>query len=444
MKITVKNFGPIREAKDIRISPLTLFVGPSNTGKSYLAIVICAAVGSTFNSMKFRQILDQLPGITKANVGRVLEKMFVQWLECMRQEWKNHIVYYLGEEGSRIVANRNMSVELALDDGSIVVDLNKPNSGKIGKAFLSFTENIVKNRLKHYPPSDTEGLKDDVLRPLYIHFADTLWHEFSTKFHFLPAARGGAMKSYRAITDKALEKMPLPWEENENASPMISGVSSVFVRQLIGINKEEHGDKNVININKILESDILHGRINVKFPTYGLPDFRYAMKGKKYDMAINNVSESVAELASLSVFMRYYLRKRSLLVFEEPETNLHPQAQQDIADIMVRLANAGVFVLATTHSTVVLEQISNAFRASQFNDAEEGRELLGKNREPLGEELAVYSFMKKSGGMSGNPSTMVTKTDFNSTTGILTEDHMDVSRELYDQTVNLVNGQNDE
>ena len=43
MKLTVKNFGPIGEAKDIRISPMTLFVGPSNTGKSYLAVLLYAA-----------------------------------------------------------------------------------------------------------------------------------------------------------------------------------------------------------------------------------------------------------------------------------------------------------------------------------------------------------------------------------------------------------------
>ena len=40
MKLTVKNFGPIREAKNIDISPMTIFVGPSNTGKSYLAMLI--------------------------------------------------------------------------------------------------------------------------------------------------------------------------------------------------------------------------------------------------------------------------------------------------------------------------------------------------------------------------------------------------------------------
>ena len=40
MKLSVRNFGPIREATNIDISPMTIFVGPSNTGKSYLAMLI--------------------------------------------------------------------------------------------------------------------------------------------------------------------------------------------------------------------------------------------------------------------------------------------------------------------------------------------------------------------------------------------------------------------
>ena len=41
LEIEVKNFGPITEAK-IDLRPLTLFIGPSNSGKSYLSILIYA------------------------------------------------------------------------------------------------------------------------------------------------------------------------------------------------------------------------------------------------------------------------------------------------------------------------------------------------------------------------------------------------------------------
>ena len=49
MKISVENFGPIAVAKNIELRPLTVFVGPSNTGKSYLAALIYALSKSRMN-----------------------------------------------------------------------------------------------------------------------------------------------------------------------------------------------------------------------------------------------------------------------------------------------------------------------------------------------------------------------------------------------------------
>ena len=41
INLKVSNFGPIAEA-GIELRPMSVFVGPSNTGKSYLAILIYA------------------------------------------------------------------------------------------------------------------------------------------------------------------------------------------------------------------------------------------------------------------------------------------------------------------------------------------------------------------------------------------------------------------
>ena len=41
LELSVSNFGPIAEGR-IELRPFTVFVGPSNTGKSYLATLIYA------------------------------------------------------------------------------------------------------------------------------------------------------------------------------------------------------------------------------------------------------------------------------------------------------------------------------------------------------------------------------------------------------------------
>ena len=39
--LEIEDFGPIAEAR-LEVRPLTVFIGPSNTGKSYLAVLIYA------------------------------------------------------------------------------------------------------------------------------------------------------------------------------------------------------------------------------------------------------------------------------------------------------------------------------------------------------------------------------------------------------------------
>ena len=41
LTVSVENFGPIREGT-VELRPLTVFVGPNNTGKSYMAMLIYA------------------------------------------------------------------------------------------------------------------------------------------------------------------------------------------------------------------------------------------------------------------------------------------------------------------------------------------------------------------------------------------------------------------
>ena len=57
LKLNVTNFGPIAEA-EIDLRPLTVFVGPSNTGKSYLAILIYALHRSFNGDAVFLKLRD--------------------------------------------------------------------------------------------------------------------------------------------------------------------------------------------------------------------------------------------------------------------------------------------------------------------------------------------------------------------------------------------------
>ena len=72
----------------------------------------------------------------------------------------------------------------------------------------------------------------------------------------------------------------------------------------------------------------------------------------------------VSELAPLILFLKYLVRPGDLLIIEEPESHLHPAAQRQLARGIVRLVNADVKVLITTHSETFVTQINHLLRIS--------------------------------------------------------------------------------
>lgn len=68
IELSVTNFGPIAKA-DIDLRPLTVFVGPSNTGKSYLAVLIYA-LHKFFN--RYSSLSFFMPSMRINSSGRVI------------------------------------------------------------------------------------------------------------------------------------------------------------------------------------------------------------------------------------------------------------------------------------------------------------------------------------------------------------------------------------
>ncbi len=59
--IEVENLGPIRKGK-VELKPLTVFIGPNNTGKTYLAYLIAGIIEHCWKSIKLSEFIgDKLP-----------------------------------------------------------------------------------------------------------------------------------------------------------------------------------------------------------------------------------------------------------------------------------------------------------------------------------------------------------------------------------------------
>ena len=494
MKLTVKNFGPIKTA-EVDIKPMTVFAGPSNTGKSYLAILIYT-ITKTLKSPNKKALMrpfrdpfkknDTAAGIISDDKGftDLAGKLFFQFMENIREQWKTEALRCFGEEWENIVKQNGVSVVIATDDDRIT--LNLLSSAKIKPPKLdSMLAEVKKNLSSGFEKNQNFDGIEEFISPHPGFFGDfekdelvyMVMREISRLFkflsskvgaihslhissdrrtmlknlntHYLPAVRGGLMQSHRILVSSLIARAPTIGLTGAEIVPF-TGVLADFLEKLIMISSEYPASSSqrprkphtgsISKLSKEIEKKIMHGAITMKPLPTQYPDFRYQFTDKGADkgadsreISLMHASSSVSELAPIVLFIRYYLSPRDVFIVEEPEAHLHPGAQRLIAGVLVELVNAGVQVIVTTHSDIILEQISNFIHADEIPQAEVlKRKAAGRTLSK--EKAGCYLF--KGTTRSG---TTVQAVKFDAELGILTKDHLDVSSDLYNETVDLFN-----
>ena len=461
MKLHVKNFGPIREA-EVELKPLTVFVGPSNTGKSYLAMLLYS-LAKTLSARQERVLqaihrsgVSSLPGtplnpnewlatVSSPGIVPVVEGAISAFAEEIRRIWVEEAKRCFGAEWD-IAANQNKKhpPTLSYDYDSLTLDLFDSKKGKLpdAKQFAASLEWGVEQIVNETNPLTVK------LAALYsglicghLYYSHRVPGEaMINDVHYLPATRGGMMHSHRDLAGVIIRGAASPAPDTGR----LNGTSADFLDKLLNIgdgemckNRSRENTADIGGLSRRIEDEILSGQIETQISETGYPFFRYRFGGKskeQRDISLLNASTSVSELAPVILFMRYYLAKGSVFIVEEPESHLHPAAQRKFASVLAGLVKAGVYVVVTTHSDMILEQLSNFVHAHGYPETNLLNEKSGE-RTISEDQTAVYSFADT----HPDKGTAVRKIDFDEDTGMLPRDHLDESSDLYNETVDIFN-----
>lgn len=472
MKLRVRNFGPIRKA-DVELKPLTVFVGPSNTGKSYLAILLYSIAKALRDEDErtlffFRQTLrgllrkrrETVPGDNSPK--EIARKSLSFYGEAIVRSWQDEAAHCFGEEWRHIAPKNNgaaCDIEIESQSRDAILELTapgesklppaKPLLGRVGKVLefaadkdgaesrmaytYAFSRRIAPHIAETFgflPKQDTPRRR---LRP-------NMRGIVSESVHYLPAARGGIIENHRTLVGSLIKGVS---GIRERAVISFTGVMGDFLTKLVNIRDSRalsarEQSYAFSELADAIESKVIKGKIQAVVSATKYPDFRYRFVGnnkREMDISLANASSSVSELAPIVLFMRHYLSPGDIFIVEEPEAHLHPAAQREVAGVLAALANAGVYVVITTHSDVILEQLSNFIHADGVPDAKVlNKKIAGRAIKE--ENTAVYSFAP---GKPGGRGTTVRKVEFDGDTGILTKDHLDESSALYNEHVDIFN-----
>lgn len=412
MKLKIRNLGVIEKA-DINIKPLTLFVGPNNAGKTWLAYTFAGILGrygwSRYTSAyiageakdTYRRLDEATEQIlTKGNARFDL----VQFIEEAGEKYVNNVARH----AKRWMREYMRTGLISFDSMEFHIELSEIKEeakAEVLKYALNTLEEIGQEKRK----SPLNILKEEGSSEMYLYVAaektsseeppakvikDLVVVNVFTALHralftdkpIFPTERTTYItypfSGRGELNKKSLSKKEGPLDEegvrilNAPISLFLSMIETTFWMDALDREEREEEAKNneaistYIRLAQLLEGQILKGSVDFSTPEPGPQRDILFQSTNDVTVEIPIASSMVKELSSLVLYLRYLAEPGDWLIIDEPEMNLHPAAQMQVIEFLAMLVNAGLRVLITTHSTYIVDHLTNLMEAYKHKNQE--------------------------------------------------------------------------
>ena len=474
--LDVENFGPIAEAKNVEFKPMTVFVGPSNTGKTYLAILLHSLLKArreTWPRMSFtgsrakdffatlidsdletlkREIRQRVANpddivelehdlaICKIPVSelsdssmKLLASIVRQYLMDYVKEASNSVNSHFGVSESTDLRRRfndrdsKLRIDLQNEAGTVDVSFDRwsVDSFDLPPNLDIYIDLLESRRRSPFTGTglemalDLETELDLYARSILLHF------QFS---HYFEAGRTGLMDSYRelaaSLINRAVYRSRLERSTDQLSVRLTTNEFLQALVRLRSIARPAIGGPVMERLASAIERGVLGGKIHV-VESAGITHFEYENTETGVTVDIDRAASMVTEVAPIVMFLRQGIDEGDLVIIDEPEAHLHPEAQQQMAAALAFMVRSGLRVLITTHSHYMVEQLGNFVAVSTLDEDLRRRVLklggaLGEEDIYLNEsEVAVYDFATDKSDVGS----VVETVDFNQDYGYFPRDH---------------------
>ena len=490
LRLVVEDLGPIGRA-DVDIRPLTVLIGRNNTGKTYLAQALYAA---------FRAVDDLQPRLTQSltthertrlegmlrhkapnqrdhislSLGELplsIQEAVKTWVHRALQDTglaiEGRLLAYFGEPDLSSISRWDQP-------GTVRVELQDAASGLCyfgtrstpapDLSTISAVETLWPRRMAvAYPKGlglPDEEIEESITNHEYsTHLLTSVWRRYleitqlSGSAHYLPAGRSGLLHAWTDVVKLRLqlerERFGLP----SMPETSLDGVALDFILSLAEILGRryprhrrwpnlrfplpefwgEHSKSDVPDSLKLLR-ELMQGEIQTGSDDDMVPTLNYGQDG--HSIAVRRASSMVADLAPLAMWIDRIVRRRDLLIIDEPESHLHPEAIRLVARVLVRLVNEGVTVVCATHSSTLLHELSNCILRDNLSTRRGpvlGRGYTESDILSL-EKIAVHRFHRSSTSGPVTVTPVLIEPDW----GIPEEEYVKVADEMSDDSARLI------
>ncbi len=423
MHIVIKNFGPINFA-DMEIKPLTVLVGPNASGKSYLLYLIWSLLSVEPNWNVLGTILQSkveniVKNLTNRDVVcnelksviidflRRFEEIIIQNLEILLKD-----TFMISDVGE-LVREDQRECEIGISDlhgdyalkfviskeGGARVHIYDNFLSKINK-ILDVDYRITGIRLivTYFKIEGNQRLAlDEITVPM-----DDI-HESTASLAsaipvvldgilgycpylpstILPDGRAGILRVSEPLASSLLVTR---WRE----APLVNAVDKAFFKTIFTLTPR-------IKSTKIAEiADFIENKLQVRF-VYRVEKPRMVIMDemKKFEISLDKAPSGIRELAPLIYILRYELDSEYYLIIEEPEAHLHPNAQSIVTRALALLSKANVYVLFSTHSIHVIDELHALIRLSKLSPEDRAKIGYHTNEGLSPENVSIYMITRE-------------------------------------------------
>jgi hypothetical protein len=425
MKVEIRNLGVIEKA-EIDLKPLTVFIGGNGEGKTWAAYTLSAIFGQQGYGHYLKAYLDGNTQEGYPTLDSAVQQLFEEGnAQIDAIQFANEYAETYINDVARLAPNRMrsfMATERAnFNDLQVHLNLAETKAEFLARIKAASVQRDISLGLLNAAKETGDGIlyfysEGDILKKLprkaiqqfvVREIFQILHRAFYAYIYTFPTERTTFITfpfSSFQLREVRAEELLTDTDKSEleqRGTPLVEPVKRFLERILASYqtkDREEEIKENpqlgeYVKLADFLEKEILQGTVNFETAELRKELLFQPKENTKLEMPI--VSSMVKELAPLVLCLRYLVEPNELLIIDEPEMNLHPAAQVEIAEFLAMLVNAGLHVLITTHSPYIVDHLANLMQAAKHEDPDSIKEMFYLERTDAfipQEKVSVYLF----------------------------------------------------
>ena len=434
LEIGVSNFGPISRGT-LRIAPMTILVGPNNSGKTYAALLahsvlscmsagadprrLAAMIDERRKSQGFRRLVQDMESLADSagpDRVRIPPRLSGQVYDLVgaffARELASTIEDNFGIGLASLVRTGARSSKIRISGSiaaSITLRKSSPPSAVLDPATTQYALAARAGQIAVYVRNAVDGIRDGgyqdssvndlvdraldelgMTENLGLRAVLSLFMEIGRPYFFrpgkpyyLPAGRSGI------LTPRGIRRLNAAGGMGHGESCQGAGGTGAL-SDAVALFYSTPAQRCPIPKNaKTAVGEMFGGSLVLPKPGHEPPKIAYRLNGAEVPIWL--APPGIADAATLQLFQSGSSRA-DVLVFEEPEAHLHPESQTKLANHILRLVNDGTHAILATHSVHFLEQMSLFLKMSRLTPGQRKQMKYAPDDSLDNDDVSPYAF----------------------------------------------------